>query len=322
MRALERDRSARWPSAEDMLAALQRYLYSLEETPGPRDVAALVARYCPPETRRLPTHADTPGDEPAPAGPRTAVIEREGAQPRGKQRARTETFATHVDLKNLLERATPLFPIQAITDEPRTDDTPPRPSRRMHAVRDDATPARSQRMASVREPIGRRTPSRAGIVLAAVGTLGLGGAALYVFSKGKGSVLRADAMPKYDAPHYAFEPEAGPGDLPYVHDAAELDAAVDAPPIDAAPRPPRDAAPDAAAAIAGTGMLKIGAKPWAEIYVNGTRRGRTPQELEVAVGKYTVELVYSGETPPVKKAFSVGVTAGKTEPVFHDFTSP
>ncbi|HEX2686732.1 MAG TPA: serine/threonine-protein kinase, partial [Kofleriaceae bacterium] len=51
MRALERDMTRRWPSAGDMLAALQRYLYGLEEPPGPRDIAALVAKYCPPETR-------------------------------------------------------------------------------------------------------------------------------------------------------------------------------------------------------------------------------------------------------------------------------
>src|SRR6185503_1733213 len=58
MRALERDQGARWPSAGEMLAALNRYLYALDETPGPRDVAALVARFCPPETRRMPTHLE------------------------------------------------------------------------------------------------------------------------------------------------------------------------------------------------------------------------------------------------------------------------
>ncbi|HWO20281.1 MAG TPA: serine/threonine-protein kinase, partial [Kofleriaceae bacterium] len=41
MRALARDRGERWGSAREMLRELQRYLYSLEETPGPRDVAAL-----------------------------------------------------------------------------------------------------------------------------------------------------------------------------------------------------------------------------------------------------------------------------------------
>jgi serine/threonine protein kinase len=138
MRALARDLTARWASAEDMRAALQRYLYGLDESPGPRDIAALVARYCPPETRRLPTHHDVvsePGpphraarprpdepdehDEPDPAardsgepprpGPMTAVIPRDGSRPRGKRpaRARTETFATHVELDEILVRAAP-----------------------------------------------------------------------------------------------------------------------------------------------------------------------------------------------------------------------
>jgi len=140
MRALERDMTARWSSAADMLAALQRYLYSLEEPPGPRDLAALVARHCPPETRRLPTHHDElaePEPEPEPeatqprafatspamlaavastigidgvrAGPATAVIPRSPDGPRGKRRtrARTETFATHVDLEEILVRAAP-----------------------------------------------------------------------------------------------------------------------------------------------------------------------------------------------------------------------
>jgi serine/threonine-protein kinase len=131
MRALERDLAARWASADDMLAALQRYLYGLDEPPGPRDIAALVARYCPPETRRLPTHHDHDVDLPfeltrprvheagaaiaddraAPRpGPSTAVIPRDGSRPRGKRlpRARTETFATHVALDEILERAAPV----------------------------------------------------------------------------------------------------------------------------------------------------------------------------------------------------------------------
>ncbi|HEV7558857.1 MAG TPA: serine/threonine-protein kinase, partial [Kofleriaceae bacterium] len=123
MRALERDRDSRWASAGEMLDALNRYLYSLDTTPGPRDLAAMVARYCPPETRRMPTHveaafeaAPAPSDDaPPPAGPRTAVIPRDGAA-RGKG-PRQQSFATHVELKDLLERATPLFPLTAITDD-------------------------------------------------------------------------------------------------------------------------------------------------------------------------------------------------------------
>lgn len=121
MRALERGTHARWPTAGDMLAPLQRYLYSLDAPPGPRDVAALVAKHCPPEARRFPTHHDPdapdaadgalprrPGsarlEDDLPAGPRTAVIPRAGS-PRGKSaaRARTETFATNVDLEHILD---------------------------------------------------------------------------------------------------------------------------------------------------------------------------------------------------------------------------
>ncbi|MCW5805143.1 MAG: serine/threonine protein kinase [Deltaproteobacteria bacterium] len=128
MRALDRDLTGRWTSAGEMLGALQKYLYNLDATPGPRDLAALVAKYCPPETRRLPTHVESPapdGDV-VPGGPRTAVIPRDGA-PRGKQRARTETFATNVELQHMFERATPLFPIPAIDDGDGGDGAPAEP---------------------------------------------------------------------------------------------------------------------------------------------------------------------------------------------------
>jgi serine/threonine protein kinase len=122
MRALERSREARWPEAADMLAALNKYLYSLDETPGPRDVAALVARFCPPETRRLPTHLEAiahdvmvpepfeggrpPTETPIASGPSTAVIPRE-QQAKGKPQ-RQRSFATNVNLQAILEQADPL----------------------------------------------------------------------------------------------------------------------------------------------------------------------------------------------------------------------
>lgn len=156
MRALERDQGARWPSAGEMLAALNRYLYALDETPGPRDVEALVARFCPPETRRMPTHlepvdavaeaveaAASAGDDSAPAqgpateatpppgpstaviprdaappGPSTAVIPKDGSQPQGKRPQRHQTFATNVELEGMLSRATPMFPVEAIRETP------------------------------------------------------------------------------------------------------------------------------------------------------------------------------------------------------------
>src|SRR6185295_1650366 len=112
------------------------------------------AKYCPPETRRLPTHHDeldaevlrdatqprrivrSPSQAEARPGPHTAVIPRDGTGPRGRRqtRARTETFATHVALEELLERAVPA----ASTAVPSDDGE----AARDDAERDDATPLR------------------------------------------------------------------------------------------------------------------------------------------------------------------------------------
>ncbi|HEX3761935.1 MAG TPA: protein kinase [Kofleriaceae bacterium] len=257
MRALERDPATRWPTSGDMLAALQRYLYSLDETPGPRDVAALVARYCPPETRRLPTHHDeldadgapeatrprpwtaspVAGEPPRP-GPATAVIPRDRA-PQGKRgnRARTETFATHVELVQLLERppaasagpddqtavpdapdkrgdATPVRPIAA-HDAPATEPAVDaagagasnvgRPSRAARA--DDMTSAEpavgspgslDPPAAPTLQLPGRTAPPTGLLLLAAIGALALGGGALFAFYQGRAAVLRPDAAPRRD----------------------------------------------------------------------------------------------------------------------------
>jgi serine/threonine protein kinase len=338
MRALDRDQTARWRSAGEMLEALQRYLYALEDTPGPRDLGALVGRYCPPESRRLPTHSDPapPDTNPAPpVGPHTAVIER----PKGKQRARTETFATHVDLKHMLERATPLFPIDAIDDsnddsnddshDDSLDDAPT-----VLQPADPVTKASAPRIAPVlgepanARPIpGRQPPSRGLLVVAAIGTIAVGVIALVMFLKSRESMLAPDAAPKLDRPFYFDEPDARGA----AHDAAaidEIDATVAAPPPDAA-EPPRDGGPrardggtptvDAGQRVAGTAKLKIGADPWGEIYVDGTPRGRTPAVIEVPAGKHVVEIVYRGEDPPKKKSFTVDLAADEIRPLQADF---
>ena len=101
MKALHRDLSLRWQSAAEMLAALHRYLYSLEETPGARDLGRLVARYCPPTSRRRLTESDgaaSPSPPPAAGGPATAVLPRE---------VRQQSFATHVELAGLLHSSAP-----------------------------------------------------------------------------------------------------------------------------------------------------------------------------------------------------------------------
>ncbi len=236
-----------------MLAALNKYLYQLDATPGPRDVAALVARFCPPETRRLPTHQIVE-DEPRKPGPSTAVIQREGAA-RGRPR-RAQTFATHVELRDMLGRGD--------TDDPegpttRVSEAPPeRPSSVIGQVitdeRYDPTPlpSRMPRRATTEQPIddpdrpisrpppllpnyNGQSPSRALLVIVGLGGLVLTAAAVYTFYDWRDAVLNAGR-------------DAELGDLPVLVEGS--DAAP--PPGDAVPRDavPVDAAPEPDARLA------------------------------------------------------------------------
>jgi tRNA A-37 threonylcarbamoyl transferase component Bud32 len=345
MRALQRDRNARWSSAGDMLAPLNKYLYSLDETPGPRDVAALVARYCAPETRRLPTHveslpgrAPTGADEPAGAGgPRTAVIPRDAAT-RGKPQ-RLQTFATSVEIRDMLDRATPLMGIDAIVDAPKpVEPAPTAPARaepgRTAAARSEpgrTEPARTdparidpERTDPAPNATGKlaRPPSRSLLVLVGLGGLAMAAVAVYVFFANRDRVLRGGrdaAMPTM----YFDAPAAPP------IDAAVLEPA-DASIADAPPEV-RDAGTrraDAAKATAPindarttkpTATLKVGAIPWGEIYIDGKLVGRTPRELTVTAGHHTVEVVFPAETPPRKQTFSVDLASGETKSVQAEF---
>jgi serine/threonine protein kinase len=334
MRALERDRDARWPSAGEMLAQLNKYLYGLEETPAARDVAALVARYCPPETRRLPTHLEAVAQEsvtpeplrdgraptapierpPTEGGPRTAVIPREGA-PRGRAQ-RHKTFATSVGMKEMLDRATPLLPFDAIDD---------RPTREGPAALADAGPSETRTPEPHVTARLARPPSRSLLVLAGLGGLALAAGAVYIFFANRDRVLtnHRDAS-VYDAAAVELATDAAP--------VVEIDAAPaleDAGVADAVP-PPRDAGPavvrrpDAAvarpdAAKAAMATLKVGAIPWGEIYIDGKLVGRTPREISVTAGSHTVEVVFPAETPPRKQTFVVDLASGETKSVQAEF---
>ena len=360
MRALERDKTARWANAEEMLGAIQRYLYGLEEMPGPRDVAALVAKYCPPETRRMPTHAEplsgpdgdeaasigeteaTPPPSPA-AGPRTAVIPRDGSQPRGKAKyARHKSFATNIELKDMLERATPMFGVQAVDESesetnveaPAGVETRPAPPPQRSVEDPDST--MKIRTESDRDP--GTAPNHLGLVLLAVGGLGLAVAAVIVFWKMRDAGgLQPDAAPRLDQPFYLL-PDASIDSLS--PEAALADASLDAPPLDApvsdAPlAPPRDAAVrlpvdaavtapvvDAKSAPTGTATVEIGAEPWGDIVVDGRPRGRTPTTLTLSAGKHTVEVIFGGDDPPRTKTYALDLAPGATEKKFADFTKP
>ena len=361
MRALARDRSARWPDAAEMLTELNRFLYSLATTPGPRDVGALVARYCPASTRRLPTHLEAlaheatgvevasdeasgpavlpPGaGEPPPApGPRTAVIPR-GAAAGGKRAQRQKTFATHVDLKDMLERATPMFGVEAIPDAP--SDLPPTqvsPDRAARASQPQLTgapprpepPAERPRPGIVAPEFslpGRTPPSGVVLVIAGFGVIALSIAAVYVFYNGRDRVLRADAGPREAATYGRAPVDAAFEDAP--------EPALDAMPADAggpndAARRTRNAtaihlAIDAGVSIdaarsGGTATLKVGADPWGKVYVDGKLFGTAPNDFVVATGHHLVEIVFDAETPPRRQTFSVDLGIGEVHPLQADF---
>jgi len=321
MRALQRDQRSRWPSAGDMLAALNKYLYSLDTTPGPRDLAALVARFCPPETRRLPTHVEAAGDgeaesePPVRGGPATAVIPRD-AVARGKPK-RHQSFATNIDLAPLLGGD------DVAHEDPRATD--PRPAVRAvptTAVSDAPIP----RPPPAPLPVpGRNAPSMQLLVMMGLGMLALGAAAIFVFFRGRDAVLATDrdAAVVADAPALVLD-TAPPVDAA-VADAPPADAAVpDSPPphrADAALRPDARSVDAAVVTPAGSATLKVGADPWGEIYVDGKPMGRTPRELAVTAGHHTVEIVFPAETPPRKQTFAVDLADGETKPLQADFTN-
>jgi eukaryotic-like serine/threonine-protein kinase len=325
MRALERDQAARWPSAGEFLAALNKYLYSLDETPGPRDVAALVARFCPPETRRLPTHLEGEVDPDAVAkpGPSTAVVPRDG-QARGKRPKRHQTFATHVDLQDMLERA----------EVPETADAEPPTTRVVPRDEPDepALPApttRRPRRATTERPdvvapARRETPSRMLIVMLGIGAIGLAIASVAMFFAKRDDVLHVseDAPVTRDAvmlavapPDGSLEPDASPPDAVAPPDAARVTHA-DAGTLATSPV---DARPDAAPASTGTATLRLGASPWGEVYVDGKHVGRAPHDFVVSAGHHEVKIVFPAESPPLEKTFSIDVSAGETQSFMADF---
>ncbi len=331
MRALERDQAARWPNAGEMLAALNKYLYSLDETPGPRDVAALVARYCPPETRRLPTNMEADGSGPvaAPGGPSTAVIPRDGVT-QGKKHVRAQTFATHVELRGMLGEEEGEPPTTKVTARPTMVEDAPLPpptTKRASSELDDDRPIPQPERAGLRLD---QPPKRATLIVIGLGGIALAVAVVVMVRQRGDHVLHMgveDAGVFRDAPALVIAEDAA------VLDADALDAAISISISIDARRPVRDAGlvvahPDAAlviakpdAALAGTATLTLGANPWAKVFIDGkAQKKHAPNTFEVSAGHHEVRLVFDGESPAVEKAYSVDVKAGETPSFQADFS--
>ena len=317
MRALERDQATRWPNASEFVAALNKHLYSLDDIPGPREVAALVAQFCPPETRRQPTHMERELEPDPPKGPSTKIV------PKGKKPKRHQTFATHVELEEILNPG----PTTKVTQRP--EPAAPEPESDPKPEPEVRRPKRADRVEVATSPGDDRKPPRPGrgfLVIMALGALVLSVSAIVMFFDKRDDVLHAgddDAGLTHDAAAIVFVPlDAAPA----------LDAAIAVAPADATVA--RDAAPvivrvardagaiaDAAgvAATAGSATLKLGASPWGEVYIDGKKQAaRAPHEFVVSAGHHDVKIVFPPEQ--TEKAFPVDINAGETQSLMADFS--
>jgi len=294
LRALARDPTERFASASELLHRLNRYLYSQETMVGPAVLSRLVARHCPPVVHRDPSADDDgsePGDGTPPPGGHTVPISR------GKRRAQTQSFATNVAFQTeVLSRATPLFPIQALTDEDLDaiaaggtgdDETPT----------DDHPPAANDHAAPV------PPPRRGWIAGALLLVVALAASGIYLARGGSGGAARTfDAAPP---------PADGAVAMVATADAAPPDAApADAGVPDAAPRAVHHR-PDAGPPRA-PGVLKVGANPWGHVYVDGKQIGRTPFQGPVPAGRHTVRVRFPVNGHEQEKRFHIDVRPGQT----------
>ncbi len=375
-RALARNRNERWPSAADFLAALNKHLYSLEKTPGARDLAPLVAKLCPPELRRMQTEggrdelsapfalptADAPNaDAPGGAGPSTQVMPRDGSEPGsqpGSQPRRAvpkqRSFATHVEWKQVLERATPLFGTPALGDTdvgPSTVVTPKGGPAPAAATASDTGPSpivdekaigterieKSEVAAAIADdkPTGPVFPRRLiiGLGLAAAA---IAGVTLRLACSPPATatvdaavaVAPADAAPVADAALVVIAPIDAPApieaDAPVeLADAAtrRTDARVVIADVDARAKPDaRTDVPDAATARP-TGGLKIAATPWCKVTIDGKAQGKTaPLKVDIPAGQHEVVCEYTASDPPQRETRTVEVMAGQTVTETFKFT--
>ena len=321
LRCLERDPARRWRDAGDVLSAIHRALYALDPAPGARDVAAAVARYCPPLGRdEVETSAPVDGGAPSTesGGPSTQVMD--GSRPRGKRKptVREASFATHIDFEKVLSRATPLFPLHAILDDDlvatsaSVADQPPGTAAAAAAAADDDGPRTEVRprpppppapaAAAVVPP--RRRRWRVLVAVAAATSV----AALSWWQLRDGARLPA-VQPAADA-------DADAASRPPPADAASRP-----PPTDAASRPP----PADAAAVLPTrsGRLTVGAVPWGEVYLDGRRLpGQAPRSWDVPAGRHQVDVVFPAteDEPEVRRRFEIVVPADGEQSVSADFS--
>jgi serine/threonine protein kinase len=325
-KALDRDLDRRATSAGELLALLNRYLYSLDPAPTARDVAALVARHCPPvPTVRSADGAPSTVVRAVDGGPATVPVQRtvEATSPsspgdtvvsprtsaRGKGRpptVRERSFATHVEFERVLLRATPLLSFAAIVDEPAPAPAAP-------AV------AAPQPEATVATP--RAARSRRPAVLTAVAVAALAVAAAVAYPR-LAPMTRAASPTPTPTPSPSLTPSPSPTPTPSPSPSLTPSPSPSPSPTPTptpTPSPTARPAPRPAADPARRGRLKVGASPWAEVSVDGRRLGRTPGAWDLPAGGHQVELVFPGSGEPQRKSYPVTIKPGEDLSLFAEF---
>ena len=79
------------------------------------------------------------------------------------------------------------------------------------------------------------------------------------------------------------------------------------------------AAHDAAAAQTPA-VIRVGANPWGEVFLDGKPAGRTPTTLQVQAGRHEVEVVFPVADPPRRETYRLDLSAGETRSVLADFS--
>jgi len=277
LRALARDREARYPSAREMGRDLSAFLGRTGSALGQADVADWMRSMFDDERER-----------------RLQLIRRarevEALAPAPE--ALAEPSSTGSDLASISLAAAPAAP--PADEVTRLDLPPPAPSPLARAAPWLAGAAAIALAAAVVAWLG------AGRTEPIATPLDAGAAAAMVASSDAGPALAASS----DAGPAAAALDA-PSDAPAPSDAAPLASASAAAPRDGAStgtadrsrRAPRPAEPPPSPAASGRVRVSASGGGWAEIVVDGRPAGRTPAVLTLPAGRHTVRLLPFGAEP-------------------------
>lgn len=324
-RALQRDKDLRYKSADEFLVAINRFLYSQSETITSQTVSAFIAKHCPPTVSEFTRPATIAPSSNKPSRAGTAPFERGDRVPRkrsgtvpldhgqGKRRAETvRTFATNVSFKkNFIsesDEAAATEKAQKILEE--AIEVPQNLSHQQQsAIKTPVDgPETTMQMQTSLASDNKAAP-RPILLWALLGIFLLGAIGITILKMSGDSSEELAHTPLPDAAQAAqAEADAAPSLVdaasPVIADATPL-VIVDARKarIVKVRRPDARAKPPALL----PGSIRIGANPWADVYVDGKSVGRAPGSFPLAAGKHSIELRFRDKS----KTLTVNVKPGQ-----------